>query len=292
MKKVIVLLFFNCLLINAFSQANRILFTSEQEFILKATDSVLYIIRQDYVLRDTISINPNEYGRGGREYFGRIYTLGIVSEGKLWCDAKVNNPWLFDPNYNQFQHLDTIRPVLSKIAIRQINSRNFVNLDLQIITKQTEYDSLLNKLVITNYIPKNQMKSIANIKETKDSTGWLLLAYTNDEISKNDSCNINIAIYKSQPRFKQNSCEAEIKQPIVTQNLLGGFYFNTNISIGKIDVIFSGILNKRPVNCYISTIPKIKPIEKKEDHSLTPINMQTKNIGQQNRKKESKKNMK
>ena len=50
----------------------------------------------------------------------------------------------------------------------------------------------------------------------------------------------------------------------MTENLLGGIYFNTDISIGKIALNFTGVLNKRPLNWYISSVPGIT------DHATVP----------------------
>ncbi len=272
MKKIHILFIFCFLNITLYSQITKNLFTSEQEFISKATDSVLYIIRQDYVLRDTTQNNPNEYGRGGKEYFGRIYTLAIASENKLWCDAKIRTPWLLDANYNPYKRIDSIKPYLSKTAIRPINQRKFMPSDIQLFEIQSEYDSLLSKINLCYFIFKTPIKEIKNIKETKDSTGWVILAYTSEDITRNDSCNINIAIYKAQPQFKSAEVDAVIKSPAITQNILGGIYINPIFSVGKIELLFSGILNKRTLYWYVSSLPKqgIK-VQNSENH-LTPIN--------------------
>ena len=94
--------------------------TDNQLLIRKSLDSALFIIRQDYVLRDTSNRHPTEYGREKNEYFGRTYTFAVLSDYKLWCDAKIQTPWLYDSNYLQLGQIDSIRPVLSKIANRPL----------------------------------------------------------------------------------------------------------------------------------------------------------------------------
>lgn len=268
-----------------FSQIFSGLLTDDQNMIRKATDSVLYIIRQDYVLRDTTNKIPSEYGRGGKEYFGRIYALAIISDNKLWCDAKIRAPWLEDVNFKPYQHIDSVRPYLSKTAIRQINQRKFQESDIQLFGLQSKYDSLINKIGICYYSQKKLLKGIKYLNETKDSTGWIILAYTSEDFSHNDSCNINLSIFKAQPHFKPNEADAVVKAPSITQNIIGGIYMNIAFSIGEIEVFFSGILNKRSLNWYVSTLLKLPVSFNNEDNRLTPIN---RNQIQQNEKLKKK----
>jgi len=256
-KKVIFLLIIN-IWFTAFTAVSQINFlTSEQRFIKQATEDVLYIIRQDYVLKDTTSVNPNEYGLGGNDYFGRIYRLAVLSDNKLWCDISIRTPWEFDENYEEYRNNKALRPKLSKIAVRKINERYFKPINL-LEVQATSYDTLLYKLSICNFSLKDSISGIKNIKEKKDGNSWIILASTKDDIKINDTCDIKLTIYRFPVKFTNDKLDAIVKEPTITKNLLGGIYFNEKISIGKIELFFTGILNKRPLRWYISTIPKNK----------------------------------
>ncbi len=241
----------------AVSQINFI--TSEQTFIKQATEDVLYIVRQDYVLKDTTSVNPNEYGLGGNDYFGRIYRLAVLSDNKLWCENSIKTPWHFDENFEEYRNNNAIRPELSKIAVRKINETNFKSINLSEI-QATNYDTLLYKFSICNINLKDSLTEIKNIKEKKEGNSWIILASTKENIKINDTCDIKLSIYRLPVKFTNDKLDAIAKKPIITKNLLGGIYFNEKISIGKIELFFTGILNKRPLKWYISTIPKNKNI--------------------------------
>lgn len=256
-KKIIVILIINICFtaVTAVSQINTRFFTNEQKYINQATQDVLYIVRQDYILKDTTSLNPNEYGIAGHNYFGRVYRLAILSENKLWCDNSVLTPWFRDVNYVEYKDDRAIQPVLSKVYVRKITERNYTQLN-QSDLQTTSFDSLLNKISIHYYSFPDSIKGIANKKEVKTDKSWVILASTQESISENDSCDIKLTIYQMPTNFTENKLDVVVKEPTVTENLLGGIYLTEEVSIGEIDFFFAGILNKRALNWYVSSIPK------------------------------------
>lgn len=253
-----------------YSQISKGLFTSEQEFIYKAVDSALFIIRQDYVLRDTSSKNPTEYGYLDKEYYGRIYTFGVLADNKLWCDSKVRTPWLYDTNYHLLGKVDSIRPVLSKIAIRSIIKEQFQEFIPDRKTPPSIKDSTFDQLCITTITTKDLAKGVPLSHETQDSTGWIVIAYTDQDILENDSAEIKLMIYRPKPGFKQGKQVVEIKAPPVDKNILGGFYLTVRYTVGKIELIFSGVLHQENNTWMLSSIPE-ESAHKKEKSNLTPI---------------------
>ena len=262
---------FICIILQSSMFGQVINFVTDNQFLIgKSLDSALFIIRQDYVLRDTSHINPTDYGREKNEYFGRMYTFAVLSDHKLWCDAKIRTPWLSDSNYLQLGKADTIRPVLSKIAIRPFNQRQFNEFLIDRKTSLTHYDSLLDKLTIGYLTIKDLEKGVPISQATTDSTGWLVIAYSAQDIVKNDTNEIKLLIYRTQPGFKPNEPEVKIKAPSVDKNILGGFYFIVKYSTGKIELELSGVLHQVEKSWVISSMPK-ETIQKGKKTSLTPI---------------------
>lgn len=227
--------------------------TADQQFIKKTTDSVLFVVRQDYILRDTTT--GTEYGRGGREYFGRAYGLVVLSEDKLWGENKLKMPWLADTYFAQYSEVDSIQPILSKTAIRSINGKEFREVAIEQLATTT-YDSLLEKVALTSYPLKEELPSIAQQAATQNQDGWLVVIYMKGKVTEDENGNLYHLIYRPKPNFNPNSLESKIVDPSITTNVLGGIYFTTNISIGKMELTFAGVLNKRPINWYISTLPQ------------------------------------
>ena len=244
--------------------------TDNQLLIGTSLDSALFIIRQDYILRDTSKINATEYGREKNEYFGRMYTFAVLSDNKLWCDAKIRSPWQYDSNYQQLGKIDSIRPVLSKVAIRPFYQRQFHTFLIDQKTPLTHYDSLLNNLSVASITATNKGKGVPFTQATSDSSGWLVIAYSTKEILKNDTSEIKLLIYRSQPVFKPNESEVKIKAPSIEKNILGGFYFTVKYSVGRIELLLSGLLHQKKDTWILSAIP-IENLLKNGKSSLTPI---------------------
>jgi hypothetical protein len=239
----------------ASAQISSRFFSGEQKFIKDATVEALYIVRQDYILKDTTSNNPNEYGFHGEDYFGRIYRLAVLSDNKLWCDNSVKMPWFFDENYNEYRNNKAIRPALSKVAIRMVNGRDYSPVNLAEI-QTTNMDSLLHQLSIVSYALADTLPGIANKREIKSEKAWIVLASTKEDIKTNDTCDIKLSIYLMPAAFAVDKLDAMVKAPSIGKNLLGGIYFEDVASLGKIELFFTGVLIKKPVNWYISSLPK------------------------------------
>jgi hypothetical protein len=244
--------------------------TDNQLLIKKSLDSALFIIRQDYVLRNTSRVNPIDYGSEKNEYFGRIYRFAILSDNKLWCDSKISAPWIFDKNYQLLGKVDSIRPVLSKIAIRPLLKKHFQEFiaDRKILSLSN--DTIPEQLRITAITAKDLAKGVSVSHDTRDSSGWIVIAYTNREISVNDSTEIKLLIYRPNPGFKPNKHEVEIKAPPLNENILGGFYFTVKYSVGMIQLAFSGVLHQEKETWILSAIPN-ENLQNKSSPRLTPI---------------------
>lgn len=225
--------------------------TTEQEFIKRGTDSILFIICQEYVLEDSSGLR---YGRGGKEYFGRAYSLGVSSENRLFCESRLETPWVFDNNFTPYNGLDSIRPILSKTSIRRLYEDEFKPLNTE-LEFDSDYDSLLKKRQILSYHLKDSLKGIKYLPESRDTSGWLVAIYTDEPLDQKDDGILKYAIYRANPTFAEGATEGRVNKPDVPANLLGGAYFDTDITIGNIGLCFSGLLIERPINWYITSMP-------------------------------------
>lgn len=262
MKKIIFIIISICLSISLKAQHATNLFTAEQEFVYKATDSALVIIRIDYRLKDT---NNMSYGLGGKTYFGRSYAVGIISGNRIYVDGKALSPWITDSNYVEYKNNTMYKPVLNPILCRRLCDKSFTDtLDFE-----NNIDSIENQLSVLSF--KKDYKGIQQIKETKDSTGWLMLAYTNDEFLKNDSLDLKWVIYRPGLKITDNKLDAEVKKMQMDKNLIGGIYINTGISLGNLSFQFSGMLIKKIFKYYVLRLEKAKDILRETDKILTPV---------------------
>jgi hypothetical protein len=256
------ILFFSCIFINIIPVSGQIssnYLSDNQELIFKSAEPLLFIIRQDYFLQVTKGNKNFKYGKGKNEYYGRGYVLAILADNKLWCNSSIRKPWERDPQFDKYKKSDSLKPVLSKTAIRPIFKKEFNYLELKICS-----DSIQNKLdeaLITYYQLLDSNSGIAVNYLTNLTDGWIISAYTIEDISKSDTCNINWSIYRCNPDDRGGGLRSVIKEPPFTQGFLGGLFVNTMFSSGRMTLTLSGIQNNRLNKWYISKIPVIRSSE-------------------------------
>jgi len=249
--------------------------TTNQELILNALDSTLFIVKQEYTIK-TNNLDKNiEFGKDGNPYFGKHYSLGILSDGDLYVNKGILNPWAFDSNYFKYKHVDTLQPSLSKAYLRNIKSNQFKDIPPSIGYS----DSANAKLPVCMFTDINFPKGIRKKNHDNSVEGWIVLVYTENPISSNDtSTHFKYAIYKTTLKFENN--QAKLDNIPVTSNLIGGVFVTLKYSTGQIMFYASGILFKKMNTYFLSRMPE-KIITQKDDLQIIDKNS--------NDKKEKKK---
>jgi hypothetical protein len=256
-KKISLFLLSVAWVLPVYSQLDKGLLTSNQTLVYKCAEPALYIIRQDYKLKELKTHNPGLFGRGGKPYFGRGYTLAVLYMNKLWCSSDIRSPWNSDPAFDDYRNNDTLRPVLSRVAIRPVMKKEFDYTDLTLCPDKIQ-DSLFQKLPVTYYELKNGTEGMPAEPNTMSRDGWLLLAFSQNEFGLNDTCNLMWSVYQPKPDFSALETEGKISDPPYKKNVLGGIYFSTPITPGVIKLMFSGVLARKLLNYEIVKIPKLE----------------------------------
>lgn len=243
---------------------NRML-SSEQEFLRMVTDSAVVMVRQDYILQTTDSVKPQEFGRGGREWFGRTITLGVLIDGYLTMPEAILKPWRSDPFFAPYDTIDTLKPVATTLAYKL-----FGQSDYTILTRRA--DTLpVQDSARTVSVKFDASCSISADYQTTDTTGWLVLAYAGS-----DSGHVNFKRFRAK---WQNAASGTIRPPDDASSLLGGIYFTMKFTTGLMRVTAAGFVVKKPFNWVIEKaeppfIPsrgESKPVKAPEPINLTPV---------------------
>lgn len=271
------------------AQSNLRLFTGNQEMVIKAIDSALVIIRQEYILQ-SLSDTALRYGSEGKSFFGRSYTLGVIAENKLWCSNSIRTPWVEDSNFVKYRQSDSLIPVLSKQYIRYINQTNYIEFSNDSILIKN--DSLSAQNSVTEFILKKSLPGL-KVDSIISKEGWLVIAYSEKELTENDTCQIEWLVFKQKPDYQKNETTGKVKIPEIKGHIIGGTLIDTKFKIGAIDFYLVGILYKGLMNWSIaSTISKrySQPTSiVKDQGSITPIDSPQKKEDQSISKKQKKK---
>jgi hypothetical protein len=244
-------------------ESGDIFLSNDKKLIRMAVDSSLCIVRQDYNLKDK---KGDEYGRDGKGYFGRKYTLGIISENKIWTENSINTPWDSDKYFELYKKNDTINTQLSDVAFRRIFNHEYI-LNTQ---KSESYDSSGVVTFKTNF-----KESVNLSKGNKGKNGWLVIVHSKEDLNKNEKSLIDYTIYNPSPQFQVNSMEGLIKKMPVKENIIGGIYFTTVIKLGEIKFQAAGVLKNKGNEWYILAFPQNEIVN---DNLLTPIKNSKKDV--------------
>jgi|GEM_PF-1511839 len=237
------------------------LFSDDKKLFRMAIDSSLCIVRQDYVMK---SAKGDEYGRAGKSYFGRRYTLGVVADNKVWTLASMATPWVNDRAFEQYKKNDTIQPHLAAVAFRPIVSTIYQN--EAAATQLEKYDSSS----VMSYRSDNQV-SVNSLLSTKDGSGWLVVVSSSEDLDNNEKSRLDVAVYTPKPTFKASEIETPVKRLPFKDNVVGGVYFLATVRAGVVRYHAAGILKNKNNEWYIVRFPQPHLSESVSNNELTPL---------------------
>jgi hypothetical protein len=211
------------------------------QFLYQAITPAVYVIRVDYVLRETKKQEPQDFGRDTLPYFGRLHGLAIASDGRFWFDPRLLKPWLYADsiNYNDVKDENLYYPVVKQIQFRTIHGQKFERYNFQadsILTQQPAIASLPMSAPTLGLLP---------VIPRSDSSTVLLLFTTESaqRMEVSDSAAVRIEI-PSTPIVFNDEGKGSYKLPLIARlkPVLGGLLCSVEPSTGNIQFKFAGIL--------------------------------------------------
>ena len=236
------------------------LFSNDKKLFRMAVDSSICIVRQDYVMK---SSRGNEYGRAGKSYFGRRYTLGVVADHKIWALTSIATPWIGDKAFEQYKKNDTIRPHLASMALRPIFSTDYQPEEISPIET---YDSS----GIISYRTESPL-SVGGFLNTQEGNGWLVVVSARDDLNVNEKSPLNVTVYTPNLNFQNTESETLLKRISLKDNVIGGIYFVATIKSGIIRYHAAGILKNKGNEWYVVRLPQTTRPQTPLTDELTPL---------------------
>ena len=221
------------------------LFTSDQKFVKMALDSSICILCQNYVLADSAG---NEYGRNKDPYFGRKYSIGVITDKGILAPAEIITPWESDKNYDKYRKTDTLKPRLSTLLYKRVNEQHFSSIQKPAIKK------LEDSSTIAYEIP-DSIQTVPSSFVQADSSGWLIVLSCPDTIL-GDSSQITLTAIKPKMVAEGSTGKSYIKNIPQKTGTLGGFYFSCRIALGRIEFGATGIIKKDERGWFVQTFQR------------------------------------
>jgi hypothetical protein len=219
--------------------------SGDQKLVRMAIDSSLCVLRQDYTLTNQKGM---QYGRNGKEYFGRTYNIGVMADNKVYTSIQLLKPWEGDANYDKFKAADSIKPHLSATYARPLTKPAYVTVTPDTTGQGTDS-------TIATLTSPDTTSNIGRVLNSQDRGGWLVVMASPAGFPTKDTLPLNYTIYKAQPQFTETTGKGYIKNMPVKENLIGGVYFISRISLGRITFIAAGILGKDKTGWYVQAFP-------------------------------------
>ena len=206
-------------------------------------DSLIYIIRSDYILDSQNSLHKNRNGKDVSLYYGRRWGVGVRIENTLFFDALLQLPQAIK------QYTDTPVPNLSRVDICPIFSTHFTQIPF--IDNHPAY-SHISSAPLSHDLPNHfQSGEIP-------ASGKLWLIYPVDATVQN-------------PRFIKKLCTISPHwigdeatpgmSDILRENLIGGILFYEHYTSGSLKIIIGGILTQQNNSDWkINKLPPIFPL--------------------------------
>ncbi|MDD3877268.1 MAG: hypothetical protein PHT69_11640 [Bacteroidales bacterium] len=258
-------LFFILIPFFAFSQNVNTTFAPEHDFIKHATDSTIFILKQEFKYKDTI--DNRVYPPEAEAHFGRSYALAILIDSVLWTDAKLFTPWLNDTSYNYYNTRYGWVAYNSLLSYRPLYRNSFDTLLYEPLVLSDSLDSLLNINAIAVVKPTNvHVNTLKPVYNTADTSGWALFIYADQAVSACDTCEIKIGIFKARPSIERN---LTLQNQPDYRNILGGFYILAQGQTGQISFSAAGYL-RRILRWYVKPFVDIVYVSQPINEVISP----------------------
>jgi hypothetical protein len=215
--------------------------SSNQQLIEDAVKDGLFVIRQNYQIKDT-SVTPPAYYRWGNDpHLGTVYTLGIKVNSGFYGDNKIMFPWNYNTRYEQYRNIANYVPVISETSWRSLDSTRYKTTPFSSDSCSLQSDSLAVYVKSALFAGRGFHENYS----AGNKDGWLVWAVSDKPASVADTLPFSLLIYRTKLVYEAGKKRHEIKNPVTDKKILGGLYLVPEVSdIGQIIFKLSGILIK------------------------------------------------
>jgi hypothetical protein len=217
--------------------ALRSLNSSNQQLIEEAVRDGLFVVRQSYQLRDSVTA----YGWNNLPQFGTTYSLGVKAVDGYYLDDKAVNPWQYDPKFDEYRDSKQYTPVISQSDCFQLSDSTFRKVTFRLPPESVESSKFQ---FVTDSLFANKGFAVDNSDGAK--AGWLVWVVSADSLDKINAEALSLLIYRSELKFEAGKNAYKIDAPTSSKTVVGGIYIVPKIEgIGKISFYLSGIANRQ-----------------------------------------------
>lgn len=277
--------------------------TNNQQLIEEAVRDGLFLLRQDYQLKDTVS--GKYYGRGG-DVFGSVYALGVKLRGGYCLADRGVHPWEYDANFNEYRSVYV--PVMYKIYRREMAGATMTECPAWEGKQVRELVSGKFSFIEDSLFRNEGFETDLTAGKKAGWFVWVVSGKTLEEATPGTE--VSYTIYRKELDIRENVGEYAIDAPSTNQKVWGGIYVvPVRTAVGQITFRLIGVMDKQE-NQWIMFTPfgklpvavtkttpggkkeVLTPVERKEEAEVAGEeneNDRTENDGVKEKNKKSKK---
>ncbi|GAP71198.1 hypothetical protein SAMD00024442_1_11 [Candidatus Symbiothrix dinenymphae] len=217
--------------------ALRSLSSGNQQLIEEAVRDGLFVVRQSYQLRDSVT----SYGWNNLPQFGTTYSLGVKVVDGYYLDAQAVTPWLYDPKFDEYRDSKQYTPVISQTDCYRLSDTTFRKVSFRL---PSEGVGSSNFQFVTDSLFANEGFAADNSDGAK--AGWLVWVVSADSLDKITAGALSLLIYRNELKFEAGENTYKIDAPTTTKTVVGGIYIVPKTEgIGKISFYLGGIAHRQ-----------------------------------------------
>ncbi|GHT66093.1 hypothetical protein AGMMS50239_27010 [Bacteroidia bacterium] len=208
-----------------------------------ALKSSLFIIQQNYQLKDVTTKKGKYFGKDGKANFGTIYTFGIKTSGGFYSNTKITLPWLYDSNFEEYKRKTQYSPVISETKYKEWGAAEYLKLKFSSEQAATASDSLV---FVTNKAFNN--KGLNPDVAAGKKKGWLVWIILENK-EKPDA--FSFEVVSVEQNLDASPSEITAASPSGKTVEGGLFLTERTTDVGQIALELSGLVFKKDSKWFV-----------------------------------------
>ena len=211
----------------------------------------VYLIRQDYHIRDTTDPARRPMGLNRNPYFGRFYYLAMNVNGNLITDASVRTPWMQDPNFSMVRDSAKLLPELGTTAIRRLSDTVFRNIGHRLSdTIPANIELPDSSLALIPVHSQSGLLPDTVADSGSDSAMWYWTLKVRGPLADRPYVAFDtvpsVGYEVQKGRYSPGTGKYVTKSYYASSNAIGGLVLSTHPSLGRMEFRVHGVIVRKP----------------------------------------------
>ena len=225
--------------------------TLEPSKIHATVKDAIFLIRQDYYIKDTTDPARKALGLNKNPYFGRFYYLALNIGGCLVTDAAVRTPWIHDPNFAMVRDSARYVPELGASSFRRLTDTAFQHKGFGSADSLSPCIDLHDSMLAVIPVPSHPGLPLDTFPDERvDTVMWFWTLKVRGQTADRQNVffdSIPSVGYEVQKgRFSPKIGSYVTKNYYASSSAIGGIVLSTHPSLGRMEFQAHGIIVRRP----------------------------------------------